>query len=610
MTNKLIHRGPDRQDVFLDGAIALGNTRLAIIDLSDAGKQPMSSADGNYVISFNGEIYNYIEIRQTLEKQGIQFYSDSDTEVLLNLYRAKGVECLQELRGMFAFAIWDRQRKQLFLARDRAGEKPLVYGEYNGYFCFGSEIKSLLALPGMPRELDPEGLHYGFHHVNIPAPYSAFKHIRKLGPAEFMLVNQSRISVAKYWQPRFPHARRIYDQDEAVYELNRCLDETVNIICRSDVPIGAMLSGGLDSSAVVAAIHNNGLAVDTFCVSHETTASDPEMAPARQVADYLHTRHHELSFDADGLAAVPEVIRSFDEPVMTFVPLHAHGLASVMRRHVKVALTGSGGDELLGGYPDHFRLLQLEQKMRLWQQIEQWCPEPVLNYLPLKGIQNSRHKFQRLRQMPLNIIAAEMRIGRIQSFYTDIYSSDMQSLAADCDIYKLWIDRFDAYHAPGLFDGYLFQQLMVGSQHSIVDIPDITGMASALEYRSPFLDVEMMELAMRISADLKVRTRRGSTTSKWILRQALKERLPMSIVNKKKSGFGSAIPYHQWALNEWSPYIAKKLRSKALTDSGLFDMPKLQSVFQAACMGARVPLDLIWGVVMTAEWLETYLNNK
>jgi len=610
MTDTLGHRGPDWKGVHVDGPVALGNTRLAIIDLSQAGQQPMILADGDYVISLNGEIYNYLEIRKELEAQGLNFRSNSDTEVLLRLYMTRGRDCLQDLRGMFAFAIWDRPRKHLFLARDRAGEKPLVYTEHNGGFCFGSEIKSLLSLPGMPRKLDPEGLHFGFHHVNVPAPYSAFKNIRKLRPAECFLINERRILRQIYWQPRFRSAQRISDPKEAVFELNRCLDETVKIMSRSDVPIGATLSGGLDSSAVVAALCHNGIGIDTFCVSHGQQASDPEMAPARQVAQHLNTRHHELTFRADKLTTVQDVVRSFDEPMTTFVPLHAHRLADMIRRHVKVALTGNGGDELFGGYPDHQSLLRMDRKMRLWAQVESYCPRSVLEAIPLNWLQQSRDKFESLRQIPLSRIAATIRIQRIQSFFNDIYSPHMKSLAADCDVHRLWADQFEACQATSLLDGFLMQQLLVGSQHSIVDIPDISGMASALEYRSPFLDVHMMELAMRLPTKLKIRNRRGSVTDKWIMRRALKDRLPLNIINKQKAGFGSAIPYHRWALNEWSPYITKKLKSKALADSGLFDMHKLQGAYQAACMGARVPLDLIWGVAMTAEWLEAYMNHN
>jgi asparagine synthase (glutamine-hydrolysing) len=610
MTNTLTHRGPDQKGVHVDGPMALGNTRLAIIDLSDAGKQPMLSANGDYAVSFNGEIYNYIELRQMLQKKGVRFRSNSDTEVLLQLYITKGIECLKNLRGMFAFAIWDRKKELLFLARDRAGEKPLVYAEYNGYFCFGSEIKSLLALPGMPRKLDPIGLHYGFHHVNVPAPYSAFSHIRKLRPAECMVVTKHKVSVERYWQPRFHDAQRISDPDEAVFELNRCLDETVNIICRSDVPIGAMLSGGLDSSAVVAAMHEAGKPVDTFCVSHTQEASDPEFAAARRVADHFQTRHHELAFRPEKLASVRDVVCSFDEPVATFVPLHAHTLSSMIRRHVKVALTGNGGDELFGGYPDHQNLRRIEQKMRLWDRLEKWYLGPVLGRVPLRGLQNSRRKYGRLHRMPLNRIAAEMRTSRLQAFYAGIYSDGMKSMVADCDVQKLWVDRFDAYGAPTIFDGFLFQQVMVGSQHSIVDIPDISGMANSLEYRSPFLDVKMMELAMRIAENLKVPPSGGNRAGKWILRQALKSRLPADIVTMKKSGFGSAIPYQRWFLNEWSEYVEKRLASSALADSGLFDTARLKNLYHRARLGGGAPIDMIWGVVMTSEWLDVYMNDN
>ncbi len=606
MTDTLEHRGPDRTNIYLDRSIALGNARLAVIDLSDSANQPMTIRNGDYAITFNGEIYNYIELKKDLEERGVRFDSASDTEVLLQLYVHKGIACLNELRGMFAFAIWDRKEKRLFLARDRAGEKPLVYTNQNGLFCFGSEIKSLLALPQISREIDPVGLHLGLHYVNVPAPYSAFKDIRKLRPSEYMTVTSDRVSIHRYWKPMFTTAGLITDPNDAADEFNRCFDETVNLLCRSDVPIGATLSGGLDSSAVVASMHRTMKTIDTFCVSGEMEAAGIEMSAARKVAERFHTNHHELTFETKQLSSIRNVICSFDEPVATFVPLHAHTLASLIRKYVKVAMTGNGGDELFGGYADCQVLRSIDRKLNLWGLLEKWHLAPCLGVIPLAGLKRSRQKYQALQQIPLNKIAASIRFSQMRPFFDHIYSDKMKSLVGESDPSDLLSERFDQYGAGRLLDGFFFQQLMLTSQHSIVDIPDITGMANSLEYRSPFLDVKMMELAMRIPASQKVGWKQDSLSNKMMLRKALTSRLPVEIVTMEKRGFGSAIPYHSWVLNDWSDYVSKRLHSPALEDMGLFEIDKLLAYYQYARTTGQAAMESFWGIVMISEWLESY----
>ncbi len=606
MTHTLSHRGPDDMGVYVEGPIALGTARLAVIDLSSSAHQPMVLDDGDHVICFNGEIYNYIELRTELEKAGVTFNSASDTEVLLRLYIQKGIQCLDDLRGMFAFAVWDRTHQTLFLARDRAGEKPLIYYHRNGIFAFASEIKALLELPQVPHDIDPLGIHYGLHYVNVPAPYSAFKHIRKLQPAEYMIVTREGLRSDRYWRLRYNPNTLITNPREAVYELNRCLDQTVKIMCRSDVPIGATLSGGIDSSAVVTAMRQEHGRVDTFCVSHDIHGNDPEFEAARKVAAKYGTRHHELTFHHNHLATVRDVVRSYSEPIASFVPLHAHALAALIHKHVKVALTGSGGDELFGGYLDHRMLQKLDQKLCLWNQLDKYGVERLVKRLPIPGIRKSAQKYRDLRSIPINQIAARLRLRHANKFGDTVYSDKMKSLVGNCDPSGLLVESFDSYGATKILDGFLFQQLMIISQHGMVDIPDTAGMANSLEYRSPFLDVKMMELAMRIPGSMKVRIGRGDSGCKWILRKAMQHRLPKENLSMKKAGFGSAIPYRAWMLTDWAEYVKQKLKSPALEDTGLFNLQQLNNLYDQAWSGKPVPLEMLWGVVMIAQWLEEF----
>lgn len=606
MTARLRHRGPDGSGVHIDGPVGLGATRLAIIDLSHRADQPMVLAGGNYVISFNGEIYNHVELRQELEQQGVRFETSSDTEVLLRLYMLRGVACLDVLRGMFAFAIWDRKLGQLFLARDRAGEKPLVYAQWNGMFAFASEIKALLAIPGLPREIDPVGLHYGLHYVNVPAPYSAFRHIRKLRSAEYMIVSQSGVRRERYWSPRIDAASRITSSREAAHEVRRCLEDTVKIICRSDVPIGAMLSGGLDSSGVVSLMGSSGRSFDTFCVSYDHPSRDAEFTAARLVADRYRTRHHELIFREDQLAAAAEAVRSFDEPFATFVPLHATALSRLIGSRVKVAITGNGGDELFGGYADHRTLLRLEQRLPLWNRIGGWGAGRIIERLPLRMLRRSWDKYRAMGAVPRNRLAAELRMAAAAAFCGETYSTAMKAATREVDAFDLFVAAYDEYGGDSLLEGFLVQQLLVGSQHSIVDIPDITGMASSLEYRSPFLDRQMIELAARIPARFKVDPGLGDAGGKMVLREALKDLLPPEVLSMKKAGFGSPIPYRSWMTGEWSGYVRERLASEKLSGAGLFDSRSLLSLHDHARLGHPAPLDLLWGVVMISQWLEEY----
>lgn len=606
MLAHLHHRGPDDLGLYINRPISFGNARLAIIDLSPSAAQPMVLDNGDFAITYNGEIYNYLELRKSLEESGVKFISSSDTEVLLRLYMMKGIACLSDLRGMFAFAIWDRKKRTLFLARDRAGEKPLVYFQRHDIFAFASEINALLGVHGLPREIDPLGLHYGLHYVNVPAPYSAFKHIRKLKPSHYMLVTDDKLSTKRYWTPRYSAASLIHNPREAVHAINKCLDETVRIMCRSDVPIGATLSGGLDSSAVAASMKKKLSVFDTFCVSHCLDDTDPEFNAARLVAEMLRTHHHELTFNEDQLATAAEVVLGYGEPVATFVPLHAHALAALIGDFLKVVLTGNGGDELFGGYADHRILLRLQKKLHLWHCFEKWKVSRLLPEDAFTSIQRSREKYSGLSKIPINRIAALLRLRNADAFCNEVYTNKMKALTAEHDPAQLLVNEFNSYGAANIFDGFLVQQLMIGSQHSVVDIPDISGMTHSLEYRSPFLDVKMMELAMRIPEFMKVRAHRGESGGKWILRKAMKNRLPRNIVLMKKAGFGSVIPYRRWMVTDWAGYVESMLMRPSFLDTGLFDSRKLIDLFTQARMGKTMPLEMIWGVVMISQWLAIY----
>jgi asparagine synthase (glutamine-hydrolysing) len=603
MLTRLHHRGPDFKGTYHEGSAHFGSSRLAIIDRTNSANQPMISSDGNYIIVFNGEIYNYIELRRDLERKGIFCKTKSDTEVLLNFFITKGEQCLNDLRGMFAFAVWNKAEKTLFVARDRIGEKPFVYHYENGVFSFASEIKALLELPWIDKKINVPALHYGLHFITVPAPYSAFEGIQKLPPSTKMRISSRRIVTKRYWQPRYRADDFIQDPQECMQSINQCLDETVKIMCRSDAPLGVMLSGGLDSSAIAASIAQHNKNIDTFCVSKKSRGND-EFAAASLVANHCGTRHHELEFRHDDyLTLFSEIVKSYSEPAASFGPLHTHALSRFIKKQITVALTGNGGDELFGGYNEHRNLFEYDESGgfdhdHIGRRVDQIPPDLERKVYDRYGEQTKLEKKRYLY--------AAMRFAPISSFCERVYGKRLRDVSVDYDPLRLFVEQHERYGASGLFDGALFQQIMQGSQHALVDFPDISGMSHSVEYRSPFLDVRMVEMGMRIPASMKIRPELQDAGGKWILRKALQHRLPKEIVEMNKVGFGETIPYKQWYYTDWFKFLEEKLSNPALDDLQLFETKELLDMFYNGARGGLLLLEHLWGVVMISMWLENY----
>jgi asparagine synthase (glutamine-hydrolysing) len=610
MTEALRHRGPDSQGHYWDGPVVLGAARLAIIDPSSTANQPMVSSDGDLVIVFNGEIYNSLELRDQLEKEGVFFRTQSDTEVLLALYRKKGPACLSDLRGMFALAIWNRTQKTLFLARDRVGEKPLVYYQDQKTFIFCSEITPLVGLTRIRRHPDPVGIHYGIFYLHVPAPYTAFKDIRKFPPASYLLISDHHSKIVKYWRGRFGADNIIKDQQEAITELNQCLDDTIRLMSRSDVPLGATLSGGLDSSAVVSALVKERNHLPTFCISHQQHTADREFEAARLVAARYTTDHYEITISPNSINSLGKLIRAYGEPIATPVALHADLLAAAIKPYVTVVLTGNGGDELFGGYPDHRWLYRWDEQNQITNPMGSNANGQTNLGAAIARDVIPWDDHNLLWKLFPGLVWPTRRLKMMAVFCRNLYSSKMKEITAAHDPRVLCQDLFAECQAGNLFDGFLYQQLLLLSQHSIVYIPDISGMANAVEFRSPFLDIKMIELAMRIPARLKVLPERGESGGKFILRQALQGRLPEATLSLPKAGFGSSVPYPRWFWGEWLETVARYLRSPLLMDSGLFDPLRLEVLFIMGCHGRPVPLELMFNLAMIALWLETFWGDK
>jgi asparagine synthase (glutamine-hydrolysing) len=600
MMAMLGHRGPDSSGTFVEGPIALGVNRLSVVDPTKRSDQPMRSGDGRFVVAFNGEIYNFRLLRDELVKDGFSFITSSDTEVLLALYAQKGPDCLNMLRGMFAFAIWDRREQVLFIARDRLGEKPFYYYANDSLFAFASELPALLALAEIPRKVDWAGIHQAMYYMHAVAPHTPFQNICKLPPAHYMRISTRERRLSRYWQCTFTE-ERFTDIHECAGEVERCLDDTVSLMCECDVPVGALLSGGLDSSAVVASMHKYFKNFPTFRISSTEDPNQEEFQSAQQVSRFFGTRHHEYDLSSEALMLLKKIVENHGEPIATPVPIDAFLLAEKMREHVTVALCGAGGDELFGGYREHQVLQRLDGCFRRWRLLEHDGKDIRLSGEPDERM--AWDMFQQVgRERPERVFTS-LKYNN-HPIFNKIYSMRMQDIAAAHDPLDRCIEEFNRCGTESLFDSFIGQQLHCASQYSTAEINDRAGMASSVEIRSPFLDVNMIELALKIPPEFKVLAGDQAGEGKHVLRMAMQKRLPPLPLVCRKIGFGGTTPYGRWLTS--SDFVEEKLQSAALADSGMFNMPGIQELFLLYQCGADIDRDIFIGLVSTAIWLETF----
>ena len=541
MTATLVHRGPDAQGLYVDRHVGLGHRRLSIIDLS-TGDQPLSSEDGSLVIAFNGEIYNYLELREELEAAGARFRTASDTEVILQAYARWGTACQERFNGMWAFALWDGVRNELFLSRDRIGEKPLYYCEYNDSFLFGSEAKSILGY-GVPAQPDAAMLELYLTLGYVPAPHSFYRHLKKLQPGHFLIVRDGRVNERVYWEfPQVPERDMRTDAAGVAGEFEELLHDSVRLRMRSDVPFGAFLSGGLDSSSIVALMSEESPhAVETFTIGYEEAAYD-ERALARQVAARFGTRHHETVVQpAVFEEALERTLHHYDEPFGDSSAIPTGIVSAAAARHVKMVLTGDGGDEALSGYTSY----QGEKFSAAYRRLPAFLQGAVpafagalgslargsLRYRlnRVQGVTASaswpfeRRLLDKLAWIPLDVLRSLLADAR-QGYRAEDYLADVLGKCTFTDpFYRLMYFHF----AVTLPEGMLTKV-------------DRMSMAHSLETRVPFLDHRLVELMAGVDKQVKMR----GYERKSVLRDTVGKRLPRDILQAPKKGF--AIPLREW----------------------------------------------------------------
>ncbi|MEK7550199.1 MAG: asparagine synthase (glutamine-hydrolyzing) [Patescibacteria group bacterium] len=583
MSQKIIHRGPDDEGLYVsdDKKVGLVNRRLAIIDLSKNGHMPMVYKN-KYVITYNGEVYNFQSERRLLEKQGYRFNSNSDTEVILALYDKYGVSCLEHLRGMFAFAIYDKVNNKVFIARDRLGKKPVKYYLSSEVFIFASELKAILTQDEVKKEPDYEAIGNYLTFGYVPSPLTGFVGIKKLEPGHYLIIDlkNPKLKKEKYWKPNFSKKLSLSENDWKEKILTT-LEESTKLRMISDVPIGVFLSGGVDSSAVTAMMaKNSNTPVKTFTIGFKEKSHD-ERGYAKKISEMYQTDHTEFMVEPESIEILPKLIRQFEEPYANSSFIISYLVAKAARQKVTVILNGDGGDENFAGYDSRM--------VRLNRDVSADRFGPLLNTIGLQLAKllgkNQIIKFLEKRKTPL----ADRYLS-----YNCYFDGDIQS-------HILVRNKFDESGASDLRDRALYYDLTQYFPDDLLAKSDLSNMLVSLEGRSPFADHKMVELACQIPFDLKYKN--GIT--KYILKKSLEDIVPKENMYRQKKGF--SIPLGNWFSGNLKKYAEDKLLKKNTFVSKLIGTEKIKVLLESHSSKNDMGLKL-WNLLALQLWFDDYFN--
>jgi asparagine synthase (glutamine-hydrolysing) len=603
MCEGLEHRGPDSRGIHHEERVGLGIQRLRIIDLH-TGDQPIYNEDRSVVVVLNGEIYNYRELRSELQSRGHRFATDGDTEAIVHAYEEYGVDCVRHLHGMFAFALWDMRREQLLLARDRVGKKPLVYAFDDGTLTWASEMGALLQNEEIPREVDHVALDRYLAYGYVPAPLTALRGVHKLPPAHTLVLRDGEISLQRYWSLDYG-AKLDLSVEEIAERIRAGLLEATRKRLIADVPLGAFLSGGIDSSAVVAAMAQvSSEPVRTFSIGFDHEGFD-ELPHARAIAQQFGTIHEEFRVEADAVEIVPKIVRHYGEPFADSSALPSFYLAELTRRHVTVALNGDGGDESFAGYTRYVANTVAGRLDRL--------PAPLRralaaagSRLPQRGDVASRVNKARRLAGGLALDEAD-RYRRYVSWFDDreraaLYDPAFAASLGEATARDVIAGPWAATTGESVIDRMLEVDVSTYLVDDLIAKIDIATMAHALEARSPFLDHELMQLAASIPGDMKVR----GGEKKWILRHALRPWLPGDILDRPKQGF--SVPLSSWLRTDLHGWAREILLDPRSLDRGYFDPAAVHRLLDRHAAGTDADAKRIWALVMAELWHREFLD--
>ena len=600
MCRSIRHRGPDEQGTLIEGRAALGMRRLSIIDLK-TGQQPIFSCDGNLAIVFNGEIYNFRELKTDLEQRGHRFKTNSDTETIVHAYEEYGAACVEHLRGMFAFAIWDISAEKLFLARDRVGKKPLFYTLTNdGDFVFGSELKSLLETSEIERKISVSALDAFLTFGYVPEELCIFENVKKLAPAHTLTFQNDTITIENYWDFPLVENSKIGDEREILEELNCLLEESVRIRLISEVPLGAFLSGGVDSSAIVGLMSRHSeKSVKTFSIGFEEDSYD-ELKFARIAARHFKTEHHEFTLTPEIVNEIDDLVWHLDEPFADMSALPTFAVAKMAREFVTVALSGDGGDELFAGYTryaTHFRKSGLEKMPRF---LRQNVLQTVAANLP-HGARGKNYLHNAALDAIDRYIDSVSHFGkpnRKRLYSAGFYEKLNGSFGAGEQIFQNL-----AGHAP---DNSLEQLLYLDSKtylpSDILTKVDRMTMAASLEARSPLLDHKLIEFVSQIPANLKLK----NFETKYIFKEAVRGFVPGKILDRPKQGFG--VPVDVWINQKLKPRIRETLLERRSVERGFFEPRYIETLLDEHESGRRDHAWRLWALFVFELWQRRFID--
>jgi asparagine synthase (glutamine-hydrolysing) len=613
MCEVIKHRGPDDRGYYINNNVGLGHRRLSIIDLS-TGQQPMSNARKDLWIVYNGEIYNFPELRKDLQKRGYTFLTTSDTEVIIHLYDEYGTSCVNYLRGMFAFAIWDIRNQCLFLARDRVGQKPLFYTVQDHALLFASEIKSLLQDNTVNRALNLEAMYHYLTYQYVPPPDTMFTNIHKLPPAYTLLWENGEITLNRYWDLHYLPKVRM-NELELIEKLTHLIQEVVKMRMISDVPIGAFLSGGIDSSLVVAMMSQfSTQPVKTFSIGFKEKEFN-ELPYARLVAEYYHTEHQEFIVEPNAVEILPKLVWHFDEPFGDYSAIPTFYVAKMTSQCVKVALNGDGGDESFAGYERYlgFKIVQY------YRQLPHNLRAAFLASLLLKFSKKTQHghisgflypylrRFKFLNDLSLET-SQQLYTRTMTIFQNDLklelLSDDVKTRLERLNSLDYMLQYFYTTNANHFTDQMLYSDIMTYLPGDLLVKVDRMTMAHSLEGRSPFLDHKLMEFVATIAPQFKLH----NTQLKFILKKIGKAYLPKKILVRKKQGFG--VPLAKWFRHELHNMVHDICLSSNLIREGVFKKATVQRILQEHQNGTADHRHHIWLLLNLELWFRMFIRNE
>jgi len=604
MTSLIVHRGPDDDGIYIDRQAVLGHRRLSIIDLS-TGKQPISNEDGTIWVVYNGEIYNFPELRKQLLAKGHVLKTHTDTEVIVHLYEDYGEECVTHLRGMFAFALWDARKKKLLLARDRVGIKPLYYVRTRDSLLFASEIKAFRADPSVQLELNPQAIDTFLTFLYVPGSETLFRNVRKLDPGHHLVMEDGNVRVSRYWDLKFTAPESNGHFRDSVEALQELLRQTVRDHMISDVPVGVLLSGGVDSTALLSfAVHETPKRVSSFTIGFEGHDFADERPYAKLAADQFGTEHHEMTITAqDFLDFLPEYVWHMEEPVCEPPAVGLYYVTKLASAHVKVLLSGEGGDEAFAGYQNYRNMLWLE-RLRVVGQPWTGLAAGVFNGLGhVRGLRRLE-KYSGMLKLRLEDYYYGRTAGPSSFFnrnkaalYSTTFAQDVETTISPRFIKEL----FNRVAEQPALNKMLYVDTKTWLPDDLLIKADKISMANSLELRVPFLDHKVLEFAAGLPINYKVRR----FTTKYILKEALQGRIPQPIISRKKTGF--PIPVESWITTELSSFVQDVLMDRRTLDRGYFGKEFVEAMIKDSQQREKYA-DNIFSLVILELWHRSFVD--